>query len=408
MSGDFLDDFNRANGDAGNGWTISSDSSGGSIGIVDETLQTSGSGGTVGLYRPVDLTQSITISADLTPTSGFGGLRLRYTTALLFGSDGSVDSGYGIFVYRGDQNYNNSAVFLYYNGQVLQELTSNFQFDNAVHLEFTLATDGSITGAVSAGSDTFYFEFLDFTPTYAGSNFIIRQDLADPRSSDLAQATVDNLIIDIGSNGTSSPLAFQQPFAADGTLFSERRDGDGWTMTNDFDEVTRSKLDAHRGHNHFHRGEDWVPDRGKIVGTDVYAAADGEVVYAGYHAFFGNTVIIAHNVSANGIGVDTVYSLYAHLSTIAVGLGEIDRGEMIGEIGRSGAANAAHLHWEIFSADWQDYLAGTLVGYGEEASPSGWFDPTDFVADFGSAFAAEATMPASNHLAFLAADHFIV
>lgn len=407
MSGDFLDDFNRADGDAGNGWTLSPDSSGGSLGIVSGALQTSGNHGTVGLYRPVDLTQSITVSADLTPTSGFAGLKLRYTTTLLFGGDGTVDSGYGIHVYRGDQNYNNSSIILFYNGQVLQELPSSFQFGDKVHLEFVLSTDGSITGAISSSSNLFTFAFTGFTPTYSGSNFTIRQELGDPRSAEQDQATVDNLVIDIGSNGTTIPLTFQQPFAADGTLFTDARDGDGWTLTNDFDEVTRSKLPTHRGHDHFHRGEDWVPDRGAVVGTDVFAVAEGQVVYAGYHSFFGNTVVIAHDVSGNGLGVDIVYSLYAHLSSISVSLGEVTRGEMIGEVGRTGAANAPHLHWEIFSAEWSDYLAGNFFGYGETASPSGWFDPTDFATDLGGASAA-GLFPASEHALILGADHFLV
>lgn len=406
MSGDFLDDFNRADGDAGNGWTISPDGYGGSIGIVSGALTTSGNHGTVGLYRPVDLTQSVTVSADLTPTSGFAGLRLRYTTALLFGGDGSVDSGYGVYVYRGDENYNNSAIILFYNGQVIEQTASNFQFDDKVHLEFTLATDGSIMGQVSSELGLFAFQFSGLTPTYSDSNFTIRQELGDPRSPEQAQATVDNLVIDVGSDGTATPLVFQQPLSTGGTLFTDARDGDGWTLTNDLDEITVSTLPAHRGHRHFHRGEDWVPDRGKIIGADVFAVADGEVVYAQFHPFFGKTVIIAHDVSGNGIGVNTVYSLYAHLDTITVGLGDIDRGEMIGEVGRTGAANAPHLHWEIFSADWSAYLAGALVGYGETASPSGWFDPTDFVS--GPASDPSAVISTSHHLTMLTADHFIV
>jgi hypothetical protein len=405
--GDFLDDFNRADGDAGNGWTISPDGFGGSIGIVSEALTTSGNHGTVGLYRPVDLTQSVTVSADLTPTSGFAGLRLRYTTAFLFGGDGSVDSGYGVYVYRGDENYNNSAIILFYNGQVIEQTASSFQFGDHVHLEFKLATDGSIMGQVSSELGLFGFQFNGFAPTYSGSNFTIRQELGDPRSAEQAQATVDNLVIDIGSDGVATPLEFQQPFSTDGILFTQARDGDGWTLANnDFDAVTISTLPTHRGHRHFHRGEDWVPDRGKVIGTDVFAVADGEVVYAQYHPFFGNTVVIAHDVSGNGIGVDIVYSLYAHLSTIAVAVGDVGRGEMIGEVGRTGAANAPHLHWEIFSADWSAYLAGALVGYGETASPPGWFDPTDFVS--GPAPDPSAALSPSHHLTILTADHFIV
>jgi murein DD-endopeptidase MepM/ murein hydrolase activator NlpD len=406
-SRDFFDDFNRADGSVDNGWLLAPDDVDGSIEIVDNALSTVGTGkeggGIVGVYRPVDLTQSLTVSADLTPTSGFGGLQLRWTTAFLFGGDGNVNNGYGIYIYRGDENYNNSAILLYHNGQVVEQLASTFQFGSNLHLVMTLATDGSITGSVSSDTETFSFEFAGFTPIYSGTNLLIQHELA---SYVATQATVDDLLIDVGSDGAGPPLIFQQPFASEQTFYTENRDGDGWTMTNDFNEDMVSSLRGHRGHDHFHRGEDWVPDGGPVIGADVFAVADGQVVYAQYHPAFGNTVIIAHDVSGNGIDVDVVYSLYAHLNTIAAALGDVGRGDLIGEVGRTGT-HAPHLHWEIFGGDWSAYLAGALVGYGESASPAGWFDPTDFV----SAFDGEAPMPSAfplwDRLAILGADLFL-
>jgi murein DD-endopeptidase MepM/ murein hydrolase activator NlpD len=89
-------------------------------------------------------------------------------------------------------------------------------------------------------------------------------------------------------------------------------------------------------------------------GTPVLAAADGTVVYAGndsvqvfgeYPGFYGNLVLLTHALP----GFSTpVYTLYAHLSSIAVQTGqEVSRGETLGKVGLTGTADGAHLHFEV-------------------------------------------------------------
>lgn len=77
------------------------------------------------------------------------------------------------------------------------------------------------------------------------------------------------------------------------------------------------------------------------VGAEVLAAADGVVVLAEADLFYtGQTLLIDH-----GLGVTTVY---AHLSAIAVKLGQVVRkGEVIGKVGATGRATGPHLHWGL-------------------------------------------------------------
>lgn len=90
----------------------------------------------------------------------------------------------------------------------------------------------------------------------------------------------------------------------------------------------------------FHKGI----DLGSNVGTPVYATADGVVSYTcpqgtGFRGY-GKHLIINH-----GFGYQTKY---AHLNQILVKQGQaVRRGEIIGEVGRTGSATGPHLHYEV-------------------------------------------------------------
>ncbi len=107
--------------------------------------------------------------------------------------------------------------------------------------------------------------------------------------------------------------------------------------------------------------------------TPVLAAADGKVIFAGndtdkilgaYPGFYGNLVLLQHDLP----GYDTpVYTLYGHLSSIAVKTGDrVSRGEGIGTVGLTGSAIGAHLHFET-------RLAGP--GYSNTVNPELFFPP---------------------------------
>jgi murein DD-endopeptidase MepM/ murein hydrolase activator NlpD len=81
-------------------------------------------------------------------------------------------------------------------------------------------------------------------------------------------------------------------------------------------------------------------DLGASYGTPIWAAKDGEVIFAGWNGGYGNCVIVAHEG-----GIST---LYGHQSEIAVSVGQqVSQGEIIGYVGSTGQSTGPHLHFEV-------------------------------------------------------------
>ncbi len=84
-------------------------------------------------------------------------------------------------------------------------------------------------------------------------------------------------------------------------------------------------------------------DLGTPTGTTVHAAAAGTVIISkdsGWNGGYGNYIVIKH---PNG-----TQTLYAHLSTNAVGVGQsVSRSQAIGESGSTGQSTGPHLHFEV-------------------------------------------------------------
>jgi murein DD-endopeptidase MepM/ murein hydrolase activator NlpD len=76
------------------------------------------------------------------------------------------------------------------------------------------------------------------------------------------------------------------------------------------------------------------------TGTPIRASARGRVVAAGRQAGYGLRVEIDH-----GYGLTT---LYAHASRVLVRVGqEVERGDVIAQVGATGTATSPHLHYEV-------------------------------------------------------------
>lgn len=90
------------------------------------------------------------------------------------------------------------------------------------------------------------------------------------------------------------------------------------------------------GTKKFHEGLDLAPGKG----ARVFAAQDGQVLFAGERGDYGKLIILDH-----GGGLT---SRYAHLSEITVRGGDIvQKGQVIGRVGATGGATGPHLHFEI-------------------------------------------------------------
>ncbi len=98
-------------------------------------------------------------------------------------------------------------------------------------------------------------------------------------------------------------------------------------------------------------------DIANSCGTPVYAAAAGVVQRAvfngGYNQGMGNHITILHS---NG-----TVTYYGHLSSVLVKPGQqVDVGQNIGLVGRTGKATGCHLHFQVLGA--RNPLAGYAVG----------------------------------------------
>lgn len=90
------------------------------------------------------------------------------------------------------------------------------------------------------------------------------------------------------------------------------------------------------GHPEFHHGLDISAP----MGTEVFAARDGIVEEVDYDPVLGNYVKLLHDG-----GYQTVYG---HLNVVKVSLKKkVTCGMVIGEVGSTGYATGAHLHFEI-------------------------------------------------------------
>lgn len=119
-----------------------------------------------------------------------------------------------------------------------------------------------------------------------------------------------------------------------------------------------------------HHGVEFINPSGTRVlaaaaGRVIHAAEDKPAIFSPWERFYGNTVVIQHDLAEWDA---PLYTLYAHLSRIDVEEGDlVEAGQPIGEVGLSGRAIGSHLHFEVRVG----------IDYTETRNPELWLKLSD-------------------------------
>lgn len=85
-------------------------------------------------------------------------------------------------------------------------------------------------------------------------------------------------------------------------------------------------------------------DIANVIGTPIYAFAEGVVVESGPASGFGLWVVIQHP--------DGSRTLYGHINRTLVEVGQrVEAGQLIAEVGNRGRSTGPHLHFEVWDSD---------------------------------------------------------
>lgn len=96
------------------------------------------------------------------------------------------------------------------------------------------------------------------------------------------------------------------------------------------------------GERQFHTGID-IP---APTGTDIYAAADGKVVFSGEKGINGLLIVIDHGIPVGGNG--HVTTVYCHCSRLIARAGDyVKAAQVIGKVGSTGRSTGPHLHFGV-------------------------------------------------------------
>ena len=103
-------------------------------------------------------------------------------------------------------------------------------------------------------------------------------------------------------------------------------------------EITeRTYISSYWGDGRNHMGIDIASKKG----SEIYAAADGVVSFAGVNGAYGNCVIISHPDGKTK-------TLYAHNSSNLVKKGDtVKEGQVIAKVGSTGRSTGNHLHFSV-------------------------------------------------------------
>ena len=154
---------------------------------------------------------------------------------------------------------------------------------------------------------------------------------------------------------------FAYPIGKDETV-TAKKDDDNW-----FKEVEFGKDDS--------LGEHWTVNDGgnKACGEPVYAAANGNVVYAEFVGpEWGLVMIVEHELPSG----ERVQTLYGNLMDIAVESGPVKMRDQIARIGNANGRYLCRLHFEVRTSESSSW---GQPGPMNSPDKKGWLNPSDFI-----------------------------
>lgn len=144
----------------------------------------------------------------------------------------------------------------------------------------------------------------------------------------------------------------------------------GYQMSQDYGATKFARSGGYRGK--WHNGLDFAAP----LGTPVFSAEKGKVVSVGnqdnycYRGAYGKFIAIEHE--------NNLVTLYAHLSLQTKKEGDIvNRGDLIGYVGRTGYATGPHLHFTVYAG--QTFRIGPSRLCGPKMPFGGDLNPADYL-----------------------------
>lgn len=141
-------------------------------------------------------------------------------------------------------------------------------------------------------------------------------------AKDLKRYKKEKVILDAIYQNFSKTLLFESPFMKPSNLSLSSEYG----TKRVFNNIKNTQ----------HLGVDFRAPQG----TPVLASNKGKIVFSGDLFFSGNTILIDHGLS--------IFTMYGHLSKLKCKVGDlVDKGQVIGESGKTGRVSGPHLHWGV-------------------------------------------------------------
>lgn len=147
------------------------------------------------------------------------------------------------------------------------------------------------------------------------------------------ESNVSKNIIQVKNISYTNEYAFNSSSSSSGELYKEVfLDSSMYTPIKGV--LTSTFGESRNGY--YHKGIDLAAK----TGTEIGAAMDGKVTYAGTASGYGNVVFIQHDGNRQ--------TVYGHCSELCVKTGDyVSKGQTVAKVGSTGDSTGPHLHFEI-------------------------------------------------------------